>query len=99
MPFNSGRPASCNAPSAAYVMAPRGAQTVSGGQKIKSMVRNAMRSGSTVVVTQSGYAVRKPPPPLPKVPNRVAGHPSCVNLNGYVSCKWQANYGQMGRLS
>jgi hypothetical protein len=106
MPFNSGRLGSCGPARAgnssiasSSSVSPRGeGYSTSGGKKTKNMVRSAMRSGSQVIVVQTGYAERKPPPPLTRQP-LPAGRPSCVNVNGWQSCKNQTNYGQMGRLS
>ena len=73
-----------------------GAPGVAG--KASIMARIPMRAGQPVPPMQLAKAPRLPSPPPEAAPGQ-SRRPSCQTINGYTSCKWQTNYGQMGRLS
>jgi hypothetical protein len=69
-----------------------------GGAPAKNMQMHIMRAGAPAEQLLFAKAPRVPKP-APETKGNLSRRPSCVGTGMWQSCKWQVNYGHMGRLS
>jgi hypothetical protein len=95
---NSKAVASTSSFSNSSVSPRSGPATATGGGKMKSMRVSPMRAAVAPAIMQTAKAPRLPPPDPAAAP-QLARIAPCNAAGSWQSCKWQPNYGRMGRLS